>query len=62
MDKNLKKNKKHTDIVLSEGILLTGGLHRQYKGALSNLLVRAVFLFAIVVGSLGGMLFSDFLC
>ncbi len=56
MDKNLKKNKKHTDIVLSEGILLTGGLHRQYKGALSNLLVRAVFLFAIVVGSLGGML------
>lgn len=56
MDKSPKKNKKHADIVLSEGILLTGGLHRQHKGALSNLLVRAVFLFAIVVGSLGGML------
>lgn len=56
MDKNLKKNKKQTDIVLSEGILLTGSLYRQREGKFSNLLVRAVFLFAIVVGSLGGML------
>lgn len=56
MDKNLKKKKKHTDIVLSEGILLTGSLYRRREGKLNNLLVRALFLFAIVVGSLGGML------
>lgn len=56
MDKNLKKKKKQTDIVLSEGILLDGSLKRQREGTFLSLLVRAVFLFAIVTGSLGGML------
>ena len=53
------KRKPHTDsILLSDGILLSGVPDRaQEKGSTAlNLLVRAFFLFAMVTGSLGGML------
>lgn len=58
MDKNLQKKKRQPEIVLSEGILLTDGFERHGEGRLGGLLVRAFFLFAIVTGSLGGMLSS----
>ena len=53
------KRKPHTDsILLSDGILLSGVPDRtQETGSTAlNLLVRAFFLFAMVTGSLGGML------
>ncbi len=56
MAKKVTKKKKQTDRILSEGILLTDGFDTPREGTLSNLLVRAFFLFAIVAGSLGGML------
>ena len=56
MDRILRKKKNNPDILLSEGIILTRGLDRKCEGTWTNLFVRAVFLFAIVTGSLGGML------
>lgn len=56
MDKSYLPKRKQPDILLSEGILLTDGIYRKREGRLANLLVRAAFLFAIVTGSLGGML------
>jgi len=56
MAENIGRGKKKQNIFLSEGILLSGGLCEQRKGKLANLLVRAFCLFAIVTGSLGGML------
>lgn len=61
MAKNNIRNQKHRqDIVLSEGIILTNDLTGISTGNKSdrrvNMLVRAFFLFAIVTGSLGGML------
>lgn len=58
MAKNLRRNKekKRQDILLSEGILLSGVSAGQREGRWMNLFVRAIFLFALVTGSLGGML------
>lgn len=42
--------------MLSEGIMLSGGFHEQREGILADYFVRAIFLFAMVTGSLGGML------
>lgn len=60
MAKSILNRKRQQNIVLSEGILLTddlSGHSAEEKGdRLSSLLVRAFFLFAIVTGSLGGML------
>lgn len=56
MDKTLQKRKKQQDILLSEGIILSGCFGGKRERTWANLLVRAVFLFAIVTGSLGGML------
>lgn len=58
MARNMRKKsrKNEQNILLSEGIILSGGLHEPREGRLSNLLVRAICLFAIVTGSLGGML------
>lgn len=52
----LRKKKNKPDILLSEGIILSGGFYEKREGTWTNLLVRAIFLFAIVTGSLGGML------
>lgn len=58
MAKNLRRNKekKRQDILLSEGILLSAVSDGQREGRWMNLYVRALFLFALVTGSLGGML------
>ena len=56
MGRILQKQKNKTDILLSEGIILSGGFYGRREGTWTNLFVRAVFLFAIVTGSLGGML------
>ena len=60
MAKKIRTGKRQQNIVLSEGILLSDGIPGQSIGnkadSRSNLLVRAFFLFAIVTGSLGGML------
>lgn len=60
MAKSIWKKKRQQNIVLSEGIILSGGLPGQNTdeplSKWSNVLVRALFLFAIVTGSLGGML------
>lgn len=60
MAKKIRTGKQQHNIVLSEGILLSDGLSLQNSEkktvSRSNLLVRAFFLFAIVTGSLGGML------
>lgn len=51
-----KRKEKQPDILLSEGILLSGGFCEQQEKKWANWFVRALILFAIVVGSLGGML------
>lgn len=51
-----KEKEKQPDILLSEGILLSGGFYEQREKKWTGWLVRALFLFAIVTGSLGGML------
>lgn len=58
MAKNLRRNKekKRQDILLSEGILLSGVSDGQREGRWLNIFVRSIFLFALVTGSLGGML------
>lgn len=58
MDKSIRKKKDRNKqpILLSEGIMLSDDFSEQHEGRLANLLVRAMFLFAIVTGSLGGML------
>lgn len=58
MAKNMRKRKekKQPDILLSEGIMLAGGFHEQREGRWADLFARAIFLFAMVTGSLGGML------
>ncbi|MDE6844516.1 MAG: transglutaminase-like domain-containing protein [Lachnospiraceae bacterium] len=56
MAKILQKKKNKPDILLSEGIILSGCFYEKREGTWANLLVRAIFLFAIVTGSLGGML------
>lgn len=57
---NIRNRKNLQDIVLSEGIILTDDLAGTNTGNKNdsrvNMLVRAFFLFAIVTGSLGGML------
>lgn len=55
MDRSIRR-KKQQDILLSDGIRLSAGGHERGEGRWVNLLVRAAFLFAIVTGSLGGML------
>ncbi|MBD5402343.1 hypothetical protein HDR58_06035 [bacterium] len=60
MAKSIWKKKSQQNIVLSEGIILSEDLSAHSEddpyGRWGNLLVRALFLFAIVTGSLGGML------
>lgn len=60
MVKNIRNRKCRQDIVLSEGIILSEDLNSISAGGKKdrhgNVLVRAFFLFAIVTGSLGGML------
>ncbi|MDE7257965.1 MAG: hypothetical protein K2N77_01800, partial [Lachnospiraceae bacterium] len=60
MAKSIWKRKSQQNIVLSEGIILSEDLPTysadEPYSRWSNLLVRALFLFAIVTGSLGGML------
>lgn len=60
MAKKTRTGKQQQNIVLSEGILLSDSLSALNSANKAdrriNLLVRAFFLFAIVTGSLGGML------
>ena len=60
MAKSIWKKKSQPNIELSEGIILSEDLFAHSAdepySRWSNLLVRALFLFAIVTGSLGGML------
>lgn len=58
-DTRFPRRNAHIDVIqLSEGILLSSSMNRtsEKAGTKLNLLVRAFFLFAIVTGSLGGML------
>ena len=48
--------KKQQQILLSEGILLSGDFCEQREKRWTDYLVRVLSLFAIVTGSLGGML------
>lgn len=51
-----RKTKKRPQIVLSEGIILSGDFCEQREKRWTDYFVRALSLFAIVTGSLGGML------
>lgn len=55
MARSIRK-KEQQDILLSEGIRLSAGGLKRGEDRWLNLFVRAAFLFAIVTGSLGGML------
>lgn len=50
------RQKKQEKIILSEGIILSGSFSEQEEKRWTDFLVRAMFLSAIVIGSLGGML------
>lgn len=54
--KQKRKTKKRLQIVLSEGIILSGDFCEQREKRWTDYFVRALSLFAIVTGSLGGML------
>lgn len=60
MAKSIWKRKSQQNIILSEGIILSEDISARSTdepfSRWGNLLVRAMFLFAIVTGSLGGML------
>lgn len=56
MARGLWKKKQQQDILLSDGIRLSESFPEQRGDKWTNLLMRAAFLFAIVTGSLGGML------
>lgn len=55
-NKQKRKTKKQPQIVLSEGIVLSGDFCEQREKRWTDYFVRVLSLFAIVTGSLGGML------
>ena len=55
-NKQKRKTKKQPQIVLSEGIILSGDFCEQREKRWTDYFVRVLSLFAIVTGSLGGML------
>ncbi|MBD5536482.1 MAG: transglutaminase domain-containing protein [Lachnospiraceae bacterium] len=55
-NKQKRKTKKQPQILLSEGIILSGDFCEQREKRWTDYFVRVLSLFAIVTGSLGGML------
>lgn len=51
-----KMQKKQEKILLSEGIVLSGDFCEQHEKRWTDYIVRTLFLSAIIIGSLGGML------